>query len=63
MGSGIPLGWHRRHAITLVGQLPDQPEDALLVLQAAKEVVEKFLMGHPDEKPEAASNVIPFNSG
>lgn len=62
MGMGMPLGWHRRAAIILAGQLPDNPTDALLVLQAAKELVDTFLIGHAD-KIEQASNVIPFGSG
>lgn len=61
MGLGMPSGWHRRAAIILVGQLPDSQADALLVLEAAKELVETFL-GHED-KPQRATNVIPFGSG
>lgn len=62
MDMGMPLGWHRRAAIILAGQLPDNPADALLVLKAAEELVKTFLAGHQD-KPERASNVIPFGSG
>lgn len=62
MGIGMPLGWHRRAAIILAGQLPDNSADAILVLQATKELVETFLVGHA-EKIEQASNVIPFSSG
>lgn len=60
MGMGAPLGWHRRAAVILVGQLPDGTNDALLVLQAAKDLVEDFLVGHADEPENVASNVIPF---
>lgn len=64
MGMGnAPLGWHRRAAIILVGQLPDSSADALLVLQAAKELVETFLVGHADKIEQTASNVIPFSTG
>lgn len=36
-------GWHRRHAIHIVSELPDEPGDALKVLRLAIEVVERFL--------------------
>lgn len=57
---GMPLGWHRRQAIILVGQLPDSTADALLVLQAAKELVDTFLAGHPEKDALRATNVLPF---
>jgi hypothetical protein len=59
---GMPLGWHRRHAITLASQLPDNPADALLVLQAAKELVETFLVGFGDGDQPRAANVLPFEA-
>lgn len=62
MGMGMLLGWHRRAALTLASQLPDDPNEALLVLEAAKELVETFLIGHA-EKVETASNIIPFRPG
>lgn len=31
--------WHRRHAIQLAAQLPEEQEDALLVLEATKLVL------------------------
>jgi hypothetical protein len=35
--------WHRRQAIVLASQLPDNIEDARPVLEALREVVEGFL--------------------
>jgi hypothetical protein len=32
--------WHRRHAIQVAASLPDTTEDALLVLELAKQLVE-----------------------
>ncbi len=32
--------WHRRYAIQLIAQLPEEKEDALGVLQAAVRIVE-----------------------
>lgn len=57
---GTPLGWHRRQALVLASQLPDNQADALLVLQAARELVEKFLLETPEEPGQLAANVLPF---
>lgn len=59
---GTTLQWHRRHAITLVGQLPENTDDALLVLQEARNLVESFLIGVPEEAEDKAraANVLPF---
>lgn len=35
--------WHRRHAVQIVSALPEETEDALMVLELAKELVEGFL--------------------
>ena len=37
------MNWHRRHALMLATQLPDDIADARLVLEAANELVETFL--------------------
>jgi len=41
LGGDLPLC---RHAITLASQLPDNTEDALIVLQMAIQLVEQFLV-------------------
>jgi hypothetical protein len=35
--------WHRRHAIQIAAQLPEGIEDALMVLELTRELVETFL--------------------
>jgi hypothetical protein len=35
---------HRRHAVQIVSALPDDPEDALIVLELARQFVEGFLI-------------------
>lgn len=35
--------WRRRHALQIAAQLPEDVEDALAVLDLARELVEKFL--------------------
>lgn len=57
---GMPLQWHRRHAIMLAGQLPDNTDDALIVIQAMKDLVESYLMAVPDAAGAPADNVLPF---
>lgn len=37
--------WHRRHAIQVAASLPETIEDALVVLELAKQLVEGFLSG------------------
>jgi hypothetical protein len=46
MANDVPL-WQRRHAIHVVGELPDDPAEALIVLRLATELVEKFLIPAP----------------
>jgi hypothetical protein len=43
--------WHRRHAIQIAAQLPDNPQDALLVLEYARQLVEFFLADRPPSFP------------
>jgi hypothetical protein len=58
---GMPQNWHRRQAMLLASQLPENTADALLVLQAAQELVETFLnKSGPDGVIKAATNVLPF---
>jgi hypothetical protein len=66
-GSGGPKGgegamkieqWHRRQAITLASQLPDNPADALMVLQAARELVETFLQPDTPEPAKATAKIV-----
>ena len=57
---GTPLGWHRRQALVLASQLPDKQSDALLVLEAARELVERFLTDAAEDQGSLAANVLPF---
>ena len=60
---GMPLNWHRRQALMLGSQLPEDAEDARLVVQALRELLDTFLAGPPSQAAELASNVLPFVSG
>lgn len=54
--------WHRRHAIQIVAQLPEGTQDALMVLELAKELVEGFLSAGQARTPlsEPSASVIAF---
>lgn len=44
---------HRRHALQVVAALPEGPEDALKILELAREFVLIFLVGQPAAEPPA----------
>lgn len=53
--------WHRRHAVQVVAQLPEGTQDALVVLELAKELVEGFLSAGQARAPVSdAASVIAF---
>ena len=60
---GIPLAWHRRQALLLASQLPENTVDAYLVLKAVTELMDTFIVKAPSEEPAKSSNVLPFISG
>jgi hypothetical protein len=43
--------WHKRHAIQIAASLPETREDALIVLELARKLVEGFL--YAPQLPEA----------
>jgi hypothetical protein len=47
--------WHRRHAVQIVAQLPEDTKDAVQVLELAKDLVEGFLI---DRQPRLRSGAI-----
>jgi len=49
--------WHRRHAIQIAAALPETPEDALLVLELARQLVEDFLAEPRPEPPDDGERV------
>lgn len=60
---GIPLAWHRRHALLLASQLPDNPADAKMIVQALNELMDTFIAAAPPEEAQRPSNVLPFAAG
>lgn len=60
---GIPLAWHRRHALLLASQLPENVADAKLVVQAITELLDTFMAAAPPNEMDKPSNVLPFAAG
>lgn len=59
----MPAPWHRRQAMMLASQLPENHADAVLVVQAVRELLDTFLAAGAAEIAEAASNILPFTAG
>ncbi|UQD96126.1 hypothetical protein [Bradyrhizobium japonicum] len=53
--------WHRRHAVMLASQLPEETEDALIVLRLATQLVTGFLA--EDEPAKKAAPVVVLIGG
>jgi hypothetical protein len=54
-------GWQRRHAIQITAQLPEDPQEALTVLELAKTLVESFLLERqPVVVRERCAGVVAF---
>jgi hypothetical protein len=56
---------HRRHAVQIIAQLPETQADALLILEAARDFVLKFLAedyleeGRPREREGVVLSLVP----
>jgi hypothetical protein len=65
MGLGMPSAWHKRQAMLLAAQLPENSADARMILQAMQELIDNFL----DDDAETLAtlrrkpNVLPFPMG
>jgi len=56
----MPERWLRRHAVQIVAQLPEDSQDALMVLELARTLVETFLAPQPVLEPERLADVVAF---
>jgi hypothetical protein len=53
--------WRRRQAVQIVAQLPEDPLDAIAVLELAKALVQGFLMEtHPTLVLDRSAEVMAF---
>jgi hypothetical protein len=54
LGAAMKIeNWHRRQAFIIASQLPENQQDALAVLEAARELVATFLQADATEAPKA----------
>lgn len=58
----VEQGWHRRHAIQIAAALPDNVEDARIVLKLAQELLDGFLATGEagDQARERDGVLVPF---
>lgn len=57
----MPERWLRRHAVQIVAQLPEDSNDALMVLELARTLVESFLTPQPAlEADRLVGDVVAF---
>lgn len=59
-GMGMPDGWHKRLAIQIVAQLPENQEDAEIVLALVKELASNWLFTSEAAKPPHLAPVLHF---
>jgi hypothetical protein len=59
----VLLPWHRRQALMLASQLPENSADARLIIQAVTELLDTFMSDTADTADtDRPSNVVPFGS-
>lgn len=57
----MPEAWLRRQAVQIAAQLPEDPEDAIAVLELTKSLVETFLKPpQADLALERSADVVAF---
>jgi len=55
--------WHRRQALILASQLPEDVTDAKLIVAAVKELLDTFMVEQSEKPIDRPNNVLPFASG
>ena len=48
--------WHKRHALSLAAQLPDNASDAAAVIRELQHLVDSWL--HPETQQQPSANVL-----
>ena len=59
----VPKIWHKRQALMLASQLPEDIGDARLVIEAVRELLDTFMVEEGSKANGRPSNVLPFASG
>lgn len=60
ISSKIPQTWHLKQAMSLAGQLPDNHEDARIILEQMGVLLDTYLSKSEQSEPLRASNVLTF---
>jgi hypothetical protein len=58
-----PNNWHRRQAMMLASQLPEDVTDAKLIVEAVRELLDTFMLEDAPKAVQRATNVLPFAAG
>lgn len=58
-----PNNWHRRQALMLASQLPEDVTDARLIIEAVRELLDTFMVEEAPKAVERPTNVLPFPAG
>lgn len=56
----IPQTWHLKQAMSLAGQLPDNQDDARIILEQMGVLLETYLSKSGPSETLRASNILPF---
>jgi len=56
----MPEAWLRRQAVQIAAQLPEDPDDAMAVLELTKTLVETFLKAPPQADLALDRSVLAF---
>lgn len=57
---GPILAWHKKHALVIAGQLPENPQDVRAIMRAVQVLVDDFLEAELESQENDATNVLPF---
>lgn len=58
-----PKNWHRRQAMMLASQLPEDVTDAKLIVEAVRQLLDTFMAQELPRAVERVKNVLPFSAG
>jgi hypothetical protein len=53
-----PTNWHRRQAMNIASQLPEEPEDAWAILSCVEQLIAFFEGPPPPEEPETTGQAV-----
>jgi hypothetical protein len=54
--------WHLKQAMALAGQLPDNEEDARIIVEAVFYLLDNYMSKARPSEPIRAANILPFTA-